>query len=203
MGLLRFSLDVETRYYNDSGNQKNVFGMRKAELNQRIVGSTSFPQSEGGERRGRGLDADVMDIVNDPISFMDYLAEEDPKLFVSKKTGRGPLGGDWVRECSDAGRPVMCAYKLCKVEFKYWGMQTRIEKFIQDVGEFFSPAPSAPSAPSASSHDDEDGECSAAEDDAAGAPAGVGVAGRVARAHPRRHSRPRSRGPKSPRQSCE
>lgn len=30
----------------------------------------------------------------------------------------------------------MCAYKLCKVEFRYWGMQTKIEKFIHEVGEF-------------------------------------------------------------------
>lgn len=29
----------------------------------------------------------------------------------------------------------MCAYKLCKVEFRYWGMQAKIEQFIHDVGE--------------------------------------------------------------------
>lgn len=28
----------------------------------------------------------------------------------------------------------MCAYKLCKVEFRYWGMQAKIEQFIHDVG---------------------------------------------------------------------
>lgn len=28
----------------------------------------------------------------------------------------------------------MCAYKLCKVEFRYWGMQSKIERFIHDVG---------------------------------------------------------------------
>ncbi|XP_023216410.1 protein retinal degeneration B-like isoform X2 [Centruroides sculpturatus] len=27
----------------------------------------------------------------------------------------------------------MCAYKLCRVEFKYWGMQSKIEKFIHDI----------------------------------------------------------------------
>ena len=27
----------------------------------------------------------------------------------------------------------MCAYKLCKVEFRYWGMQSKIERFIHDV----------------------------------------------------------------------
>lgn len=29
----------------------------------------------------------------------------------------------------------MCAYKLCKVEFRYWGMQSKIERFIHDTGE--------------------------------------------------------------------
>ena len=27
----------------------------------------------------------------------------------------------------------MCAYKLCKVEFRYWGMQAKIERFIHDM----------------------------------------------------------------------
>lgn len=31
----------------------------------------------------------------------------------------------------------MCAYKLCRVEFRYWGMQTKIEKFIHDIGKPF------------------------------------------------------------------
>lgn len=33
------------------------------------------------------------------------------------------------------GKAIMCAYKLCKVEFRYWGMQTKIEKFIHETGE--------------------------------------------------------------------
>mgnify|MGYP001507105703 CR=1 FL=1 len=28
----------------------------------------------------------------------------------------------------------MCAYKLCRVEFKYWGMQNKIERFIHESG---------------------------------------------------------------------
>ena len=34
------------------------------------------------------------------------------------------------------GKAIMCAYKLCRVEFKYWGMQAKIERFIHDIGEF-------------------------------------------------------------------
>ena len=33
-------------------------------------------------------------------------------------------------------KAIMCAYKLCKVEFRYWGMQSKIERFIHDIGEF-------------------------------------------------------------------
>ena len=34
--------------------------------------------------------------------------------------------------CSE-GHAIMCAYKLCKVEFRYWGMQSKIERFIHDM----------------------------------------------------------------------
>ncbi|NWQ94282.1 PITM1 protein, partial [Burhinus bistriatus] len=74
----------------------------------------------------------TIDIVRDPISPGEYKPEEDPKLYHSAKTGRGPLGDDWLEVA--AGGPLMCAYKLCKVEFRYWGMQSKIEQFIHDVG---------------------------------------------------------------------
>lgn len=72
--------------------------------------------------------------MRDPISPGEYKPEEDPKLYHSAKTGRGPLGDDWLEAA--AGGPLMCAYKLCKVEFRYWGMQSKIEQFIHDVGEY-------------------------------------------------------------------
>jgi hypothetical protein len=30
--------------------------------------------------------------------------------------------------------PIMCAYKLCKVEFRYWGLQSRVESFVHSTG---------------------------------------------------------------------
>lgn len=66
------------------------------------------------------------------------MKDEDPKLYKSAKTGRGPLSPDWLKQRMVMGAqagPVMCAYKLCAVEFKYWGMQTKIEKFIHDIGK--------------------------------------------------------------------
>lgn len=81
---------------------------------------------------------DPIDIVKDYIPPHEYLAEEDPKLYQSFKTKRGPLSDDWIEEINqNSGQsPVMCAYKLCKVEFRYWGMQSKIERFIHDVGRY-------------------------------------------------------------------
>lgn len=80
--------------------------------------------------------SDPIDIVKDFIAPHEYLAEEDPRLYKSEKTLRGPLTDDWILEIEEnpGKSPVMCAYKLCKVEFRYWGMQSKIERFIHDVG---------------------------------------------------------------------
>ncbi|KAM7392431.1 hypothetical protein PAMA_007515 [Pampus argenteus] len=112
----KFSIDIETYYKPDTGNQGDVFNMSSVEKRQRTV--------------------DPIDIVKDYIPPHEYLVEEDPKLYQSIKTKRGPLSEDWIEEINqDPGQsPVMCAYKLCKVEFRYWGMQSKIERFIHDVG---------------------------------------------------------------------
>nr|XP_033503104.1 membrane-associated phosphatidylinositol transfer protein 2-like [Epinephelus lanceolatus] len=112
----KFSIDIETYYKPDTGNQVDVFNMSSAEKRQRTV--------------------DPIDIVKDYIPPHEYLVEEDPKLYQSVKTKRGPLSDDWIEEINQnpGESPVMCAYKLCKVEFRYWGMQSKIERFIHDVG---------------------------------------------------------------------
>ncbi|KAM3874038.1 membrane-associated phosphatidylinositol transfer protein 2 isoform 1-T1 [Diretmus argenteus] len=112
----KFSIDIETYYKPDTGNQADVFNLSSAEKRQRTV--------------------DPIDIVKDYIPPHEYLVEEDPKLYLSVKTKRGPLSEDWIEEInqSPGQSPVMCAYKLCKVEFRYWGMQSKIERFIHDVG---------------------------------------------------------------------
>ena len=62
------------------------------------------------------------------MSSSDYLEEEDPLLYKSKKTGRGPMKENWLEQYKADKPPsdVMCAYKLIKVEFRYWGMQVSI-----------------------------------------------------------------------------
>ncbi|XP_050836721.1 membrane-associated phosphatidylinositol transfer protein 2 isoform X6 [Serinus canaria] len=112
----KFSIDIETYYKTDPGDHNNVFNLSAAEKRQTIL--------------------DPIDIVKDPIPPHEYKAEEDPKLYKSVKTKRGPLSEDWIQEYkNNPGKyPIMCAYKLCKVEFRYWGMQSKIERFIHDVG---------------------------------------------------------------------
>ncbi|XP_055615863.1 protein retinal degeneration B isoform X2 [Toxorhynchites rutilus septentrionalis] len=119
----KFSLEIETYYFSDNGYQDNVFKLSGGDLRNRIV--------------------DTIDIVKDQLTGADYIREEDPTLYVSEKTGRGPLGEHWLADYWDEVRgknqptannmSLMCAYKLCRVEFRYWGMQTKLEKFIHDV----------------------------------------------------------------------
>lgn len=69
-----------------------------------------------------------IDISNDPVASADYKEDEDPSKFKSQKTGRGPLvGKDWKHNV----QPVMTCYKLVTCEFKWFGLQTRVEGFIQ------------------------------------------------------------------------
>ncbi|XP_074061575.1 membrane-associated phosphatidylinositol transfer protein 2 isoform X4 [Macrotis lagotis] len=112
----KFSIDIETFYKPDAGDSANVFNLSPMEKRQTTL--------------------DPIDIVKDPIPPNEYKLEEDPRLFRSVKTKRGPLSEDWIGEClrHPSHLPIMCAYKLCKVEFRYWGMQSKIERFIHDVG---------------------------------------------------------------------
>lgn len=52
----------------------------------------------------------------------DYRADYDSSLFHSEKTGRGPLAKGWEARAA----PVMCCYKVCRIDFKYWGMQSKV-----------------------------------------------------------------------------
>nr|XP_046203244.1 membrane-associated phosphatidylinositol transfer protein 2-like isoform X6 [Oncorhynchus gorbuscha] len=112
----KFSIDIETYYKPDTGNQPDVFNMSPVEKRLRTL--------------------DPIDIVKDPIPPHEYMQEEDPRIYRSDKTKRGPLQEDWIEEYNNnpGKAPIMCAYKLCKVEFRYWGMQSKIERFIHDVG---------------------------------------------------------------------
>ncbi|XP_044737260.1 protein retinal degeneration B isoform X2 [Chrysoperla carnea] len=119
----KFSIEIETYYFSDNGHQDNVFKLTGSDLRNRLV--------------------DLIDVAKDQLYGGDYVREEDPLIYTSEKTGRGPLSENWLEEYWRAcegrtqptpdGKAIMCAYKLCRVEFRYWGMQTKLEKFIHDV----------------------------------------------------------------------
>lgn len=102
-----FFIKIESLHVADKGQSENVFNLPPDLLAKREVV--------------------YIDIANDPVQAADYKEDEDPQKFLSVKTGRGKLGKNW----RDTTTPIMCAYKLCTVEFKWFGIQGRVEKFIQ------------------------------------------------------------------------
>ncbi|XP_064103825.1 phosphatidylinositol transfer protein alpha isoform-like isoform X3 [Macrobrachium nipponense] len=105
-----FFICIETLHAGDMGTMENAHELTGDKLKLREIVT--------------------IDISNDPVKPSDYKADEDPTKFKSEKTGRGPLQGpQWWKKCD----PVMTCYKLVTCEFKWFGLQSRIEKFIQDV----------------------------------------------------------------------
>ncbi|XP_058484044.1 phosphatidylinositol transfer protein alpha isoform isoform X2 [Solea solea] len=65
------------------------------------------------------------------VDHKDFKEDEDPSKYKSVKTGRGPLRPDWKKELPNTSWPHMCAYKLVTVKFKWFGLQNKVESFIQ------------------------------------------------------------------------
>jgi hypothetical protein len=70
-----------------------------------------------------------IDIANDPVDASAYKPEEDPKYIHSFKADIGPLVKDWKETCE----PVMTCYKLVYIEFKWFGLQTRVESYLSSA----------------------------------------------------------------------
>ncbi|PAA54792.1 hypothetical protein BOX15_Mlig008177g2 [Macrostomum lignano] len=107
-----FFIKIESMHVQDAGTQQNVHQLPPDLLSKREVV--------------------YIDIANDKLySNSDYKREFDPKLFKSEKTDRGPLvNNPWWQNYNG---PVMCAYKLVTCEFKWFGLQTRVESFIHTM----------------------------------------------------------------------
>ncbi|KAM4742079.1 phosphatidylinositol transfer protein alpha isoform-like [Anableps anableps] len=109
----KFMIKIETWHKPDMGNQENVHKVEKWDAVEVIK-------------------IDIAD--NSCINAKDYKADQDPAIFKSEKTGRGPLGPSWQNElANNPNCPHMCAYKLVTVEFKWLGLQNKMENFIQRV----------------------------------------------------------------------
>lgn len=101
-----FTFTIESRHFNDDGQQENVHNLTPQLLKKREV--------------------DFIDIAADKLEKKDYKPEEDPSLVRSEKANRGPLTEGWKEK-----KPIMTCYKLVTVEFKMFGMQSMVEKFLQ------------------------------------------------------------------------
>ena len=96
----KFSLEIETYYFPDDGNQENVFMLSGNDLRNRVVGKLQFffYFSSRYKLNIFSLFSDIIDIVKEQVYSADYIKDEDPKLFISEKTGRGPLADNWLAE---------------------------------------------------------------------------------------------------------
>lgn len=106
-----FHLVIESRHSDgEAGAIDNIHNLDKKQLEKRDI-----------------VMIDIAD--NKAIESKDYKPEEDPSLYHSARTGRGPLQEGW----QPAAKPVMTCYKLVTVEFKWFGLQGKIENFIQHI----------------------------------------------------------------------
>ena len=70
-----FYIVIETYHIGDKGDSENVHELDAKKLKERSVVN--------------------IDIANDPVDSNDYKKDEDPSIYKSEKTGRGPLSGNW------------------------------------------------------------------------------------------------------------
>lgn len=104
-----FEAMIETCHFADRGDSENLLGLSDEKLKLREIV--------------------YIDIANDPIADTDYNEQEDPSKFKSYKTGRGPLLGEWIKSAD----PVMTCYKVVTIEFKWLGLQNRVETFLMNT----------------------------------------------------------------------
>jgi len=102
----RLNLHVESVHLADRGETENALNLTPDQLRVREV---------------------IFIDIGEPLSTEEESEGEIPRLFKSSKTLRGPLGPNWIKETE----PIMCCYKLVTCEFKVFGLQTRLENFIQ------------------------------------------------------------------------
>ncbi|XP_073318551.1 phosphatidylinositol transfer protein beta isoform-like [Pagrus major] len=111
-----FEIKIETWHKPDMGDLENVHGLEKSQWKKTQI-------------------VDI-DIATCRVAQKDYNPDHDPTIFKSVKTDRAPLAADWKKELPNKTNcPHMCAYKLVTVEFKWRGLQSVVEKKIQDIEE--------------------------------------------------------------------
>ncbi|OMJ19147.1 Phosphatidylinositol transfer protein 2 [Smittium culicis] len=107
----KFKIITESMHLADRGDTENAVNLPSNELKIRKV--------------------EKINIADDSeYDSSKYLKEEDPKLFKSQKTGRGPLTDpNWRDICE----PFMTCYKAVTVEFIWFGIQGKVEALIHKL----------------------------------------------------------------------
>ncbi|GMT21062.1 hypothetical protein PFISCL1PPCAC_12359, partial [Pristionchus fissidentatus] len=121
-----FYVKVETIHLPDRGTTENAHNLSREELAKRevvhidIANDKEFlasadvkPETSPSQFQSKGGRGPLVNNWRDNV---------EPK---KKKIGGPPMEGDW--RCSQ--EPVMCAYKLVTVHFKWFGFQQMVESF--------------------------------------------------------------------------
>ncbi|CAN8077357.1 unnamed protein product [Agarophyton chilense] len=100
----KFYMSVETMHADDRGTQENAVNLPAEDLAKRKV--------------------DYLNIAcEDPSVPMEK--GEDPTKFLSEKTGRGNLSSTFMEDHD----PIMTCYKVVKLRFKVFGLQSKAEQW--------------------------------------------------------------------------
>lgn len=92
---------------DDNGNEENPHQLNQKELKQRKIFKLNIMEQDKEDK--------------------DYAKKYDPVGYKSKLTERGPLNASWM---DGKQSPVMCCYKLIRIDVKIWGIQTKTENTI-------------------------------------------------------------------------
>ncbi|PAA50983.1 hypothetical protein BOX15_Mlig008412g3, partial [Macrostomum lignano] len=103
----RLNIQVDTKFVDYQIDIENIFSLSQSDLDRRRVVT--------------------IDIAADQLDSRKYRADEDVSQLTSP-TGRLPLLPGW----QSRARPLHCCYKLVRAAFPVWGLQTRVEAYVQD-----------------------------------------------------------------------
>ena len=146
----RFFMDIATTYLDDAGTTENALNLNEDVMGVRDVqfidiasaSKVSSKNHKNNNRNSKDNENDSNDddsdedttpaktssnISKDVLTCDCKIADnscDNPRHFQSKVTGRGPLPLDWYIGTPKSW-PLMCSYKVCRVEFRWWGLQTQ------------------------------------------------------------------------------
>jgi len=106
----KFILSVESMHANEPGLAENPLNLKGADLEKRKVEYLNIACEDSYAPMSKG---------------------EDPRTFVSSESGRGKLAANWFLS---PAIPVMCAYKVVRLQFKVLGLQKKVEEWGQFYG---------------------------------------------------------------------